>query len=96
MMFSLTAAPKPSAKNQKESRPKRDDFELEELAVKLQEAREDKKTLTLFVWKKEEPIIGMIEKLDGGTKLVHINEKFGGPMRVPFIDILKVADPESF
>lgn len=95
-MFLLTAAPKPSAKNQKETRPKRDEFELEELAVKLEEAREEKKVLALFVWKRDEPITGTIEKLDGGTKLVHIKERFGDLFKVPFLDVLRVNEPDEY
>lgn len=95
IMMEFTAVPKPSASKQKETRPKRDEFELEELAEKLDYAKEERKQLILSVWKKDDPISGVIEKLDSRTKLVHVKERYGSLIKIPFIDILRAADPES-
>ncbi|MGI8352005.1 YolD-like family protein [Niallia circulans] len=73
----------------KPARPIRDKFELEELANTLIEALEDKVELRLTVWKREDPVRGKVVKMDGNTKLIHI-ERFTEIIKVPFIDILQV------
>ncbi|MGN7938481.1 YolD-like family protein [Metabacillus sp. 22489] len=82
----MLAKPK---KVKKPARPTRDEFELEEIANTLTEALEDKSELRLTVWKREDPVRGKIVKMDGNTKLIHI-ENFTETIKVPFMDILFV------
>ncbi|PAD80622.1 hypothetical protein CHH57_23960 [Niallia circulans] len=69
------------------ARPTRDKFELEEFANTLTEVLEDKVELRLTVWKREDPVRGKVVKMDGNTKLIHI-ENFTETIKVPFLDIL--------
>lgn len=77
----------------KSTRPKRDEFELEELGNKLVEAKEEDKELVLTVWGMEEPVRGRITKLDPDTRRVHV-ERYGETKKIPFLDILKVESPD--
>jgi hypothetical protein len=74
-------------------RPTRDEFELEELAERLTDAYQEDNEVVLTVWGREEPVIGRIVKMDGNTKLIHV-QRFGETIKVPFMDILKVGSPE--
>lgn len=73
----------------KEKRPLRDEFELEELAYQLGEAKEENREVSLIVWKKSDPVQGKITKMDGQTKLIHVS-KYGETKKIPFMDILSV------
>jgi len=77
----------------KPKRPVRDDFELEELAGRLQDAKEEKYELVLIIWGRNEPVRGRITKLDADTKRVHV-EHWGRVEKVPFLDILEARRPE--
>ncbi|UOE57956.1 YolD-like family protein [Cytobacillus oceanisediminis] len=76
-------------KKSKPQRPSRDDFELEELGNQLVEAHNEKTEVTLIVFKKEEQVQGKIVKLDGQTKLIHVESGYE-TIKIPFLDILKV------
>ncbi|WP_400245622.1 YolD-like family protein [Niallia sp. JL1B1071] len=76
-------------KVKKPARPSRDEFELEEITSSLTEAYEEKNDILLTVWKREDPVRGKVVKMDGNTKLIHI-EGFTETFKIPFIDILKV------
>ncbi|GIO33283.1 hypothetical protein J2TS6_44240 [Paenibacillus albilobatus] len=89
----MYAVPKPGKKT-KSSRPSRDDFELQELAEKLEEAKESNARLNLTVWRMPEQVQGTIDKLDPGTQRVHIQTRFDGMLKVPFIDILSAERVE--
>ncbi|MEK4030773.1 YolD-like family protein [Pseudobacillus sp. FSL P4-0506] len=78
-------------KQSKPQRPSRDEFELEEIAYQLTEAMEEKTEVALSVWKEEEPVQGKIIKMDGQTKLIHVEEKYGSVKKVPFLNILAVS-----
>ncbi|MDD9312621.1 YolD-like family protein [Cytobacillus firmus] len=82
-------------KKSKPQRPTRDEFELEELGNQLLEAHTEKNKVTLIVFKKEEPVQGKIVKLDGQTKLIHVENGFD-TVKVPFLDILKVESAPKF
>lgn len=82
--------PKP-AKKTKPKRPPRDDFELEEVAAALVEANEEQNEVILTIWQKE-PIKGIVFKLDGRTKLIHVKKGYE-TYKVPFMDILNVSRP---
>lgn len=84
--------PKPS-KKKKVSRPSRDEFELEEIAESLKEAKEGNYDVVLTLWSKD-PIQGRITKMDGQTQLIHIERNFD-TTKVPFKDILKVSSLSS-
>ncbi|MFL0365394.1 YolD-like family protein [Pseudobacillus sp. 179-B 2D1 NHS] len=78
-------------KQTKPQRPVRDEFELEEIAYQLTEAFTEKTEVVLSVWKVGEPIQGKVTKMDGQTKLIHVEEKYGDVKKVPFVDILAVS-----
>ncbi|MGG3801811.1 YolD-like family protein [Metabacillus fastidiosus] len=75
-------------KKSKPQRPSRDEFEIEELGNSLVEAHQEENEVILTVWQKD-PVQGKIVKLDGQTKMVHIQSETE-TLRVKFIDILKV------
>ncbi|TQR21780.1 YolD-like family protein [Psychrobacillus vulpis] len=72
----------------------RDEFELEELAAILNEAKEDNKIRTFVIYRGEEPVTGVVTKLDPNTKLIHIVDKMRIVNKVHFLDILKVSSME--
>lgn len=76
-------------KIKKPARPTRDEFELEDIANSLTEALAEKSELRLTVWKREDPVRGKVVKMDGNTKLIHI-ENFTETIKVKFMDILYV------
>lgn len=82
------------AKKSKPQRPTRDEFELEELGNQLVEAHQEKSEVILTLWQKD-PIQGRIIKLDGQTKLIHVECGFE-TIKVKFIDILKVESAPRY
>jgi len=74
-------------------RPTRDEFELEELADRLAEAKQESEEVILTVWGREERVQGYIDAMDARTKLVHIT-KYGDVVKIPFMDIMRVSNPE--
>jgi len=76
-------------KTKKPQRPTRDEFELEEIANSLTEAHTEKNEVILTVWNREEPVTGVVTKMDGNTKLIHI-ENGMDRVKIPFMNILKV------
>lgn len=89
----MYSVPKPS-KKYKESRPKRDDLELEELAERLTEAKESNTVLTFSIWRWEDDLKGTITNMDSRTQSVHIADVIGEIHKVPFIDIMAVVNAE--
>ena len=83
------SVPKPSKKTKKQ-RPSRDEFELEEIAQALVEAKDEKTEVVLTLWEKE-PVQGIITKLDGQTKLIYV-EKGYETVKVKFNDIMKISN----
>jgi hypothetical protein len=81
-------------KKSKPQRPARDEFELEELGNQLVEAYAEKNEVILTIWQKE-PIQGEIVKLDGQTKLIHIQSGHK-TIKVPFMDILRVESAPRY
>jgi len=77
----------------KPKRPVRDEFELEELAVRLQDAMEEGRELEITIWGRDLPIRGKIVKMDPETRRVHI-KRFTTIDKVPFLDILTAERPE--
>ncbi|WP_390916548.1 YolD-like family protein [Paenibacillus alvei] len=81
------------AKKTAPKRPTRDEFELEEIGNQLVEAHNEKATVSLTVWGKEEKVIGQVAKLDSRTRLIHIS-RYGDVTKVPFMDVMKVGNKE--
>lgn len=75
------------------TRPTRDEFELEEIGNALTEAHQEKKEVVLTVWGMDGPVRGRIVKMDADTRRVHV-ERYGETTKVPFLDIVKVENPE--
>lgn len=84
--------PKPPKKT-KVKRPTRDEFELEEIAQALTEAKEENTEVILTLWEKDS-VQGVITKLDGQTKLIHIEKNYE-TTKVKFADILKVSSKNN-
>lgn len=72
----------------------RDEFDLEEIAEVLGEAKEEGKYKVFTIYKREEQLEGVVTKMDGSTKLIHIQDKYHDIHKVHFLDILKVSDAE--
>ncbi|MFF5994302.1 YolD-like family protein [Lysinibacillus sp. KU-BSD001] len=72
----------------------RDEFELEEIANVLSEAMEEKQYKVFTIYKKDEPLKGIVTKMDANTKLIHIQNKWGDMYKVHFLDILSVGKIE--
>ncbi|WP_144511627.1 YolD-like family protein [Bacillus sp. FJAT-22090] len=70
---------------------KRDEFDLEELAMALGEAKEDNQLRIFVIYRGEEPLRGIVTKLDANTKLIHIKDESRDIHKVHFLDILKVS-----
>ena len=77
----------------KPRRPIRDEFELEELACRLHDAKEEGRELEITIWGRDFPIRARVVKMDANTRRVHI-EHFGVIEKVPFLDILAADRPE--
>ncbi|MBN6889628.1 YolD-like family protein [Cytobacillus horneckiae] len=75
-------------KKSKPQRPKRDEFEVEELGNAVVEAHREKSEVLITLWQRE-PVQGRIAKLDGQTQLIHIESGYE-TIKVKFIDILSV------
>lgn len=88
----MTAVPKPSSKRKSDDRPKLDEFTQEEIAERLQEAKQTDKPLILLVYR-QGAIQGTVEKLDGDKQQIHVRRGYNDMVKVAFRDILKVEDP---
>ena len=75
----------------KAKRPTRDEFELEELGERLTESKAEETKVSLRVWGEEEPVIGVIVKMDARTRTVHIENR-GETIKVPFLDVMYVGN----
>ena len=109
-IMTFTAVPKPPKKSKlkkeettlnKPSVPKkepkhlvRDEFELDELAVTLGEAKEEGARKIFSIYKSDEPLEGIVTKMDANTKLIHIKDKYMDVHKVHFLDILQVSNAE--
>lgn len=80
--------PKPK-KAKKAARPKRDEFELEEIVRNLTEALEEQNEVVLFLWQRDEPLRGKIEKMDGQTQLIHVRCDYE-LLKIKFKDLLEI------
>lgn len=72
----------------------RDEFDLEEIAYALSEAKEEQKYKFFIVYKRDEPLYGVVKAMDTNTKLIHIQDKYRIIHKVHFLDILNVSDGE--
>ena len=87
--------PKPSkSKKSVKKHPDRDEFELEELSMALEEAKESGNTYSFAVFNHEDPIVGKVTKMDANTKLITI-ERYMDQHKVHFLDVLKVNTYEG-
>ena len=89
----MSAIPKPSGKS-KVSRPTRDESDLQELAEKLGQSKEGSTQLTLTIWKANETVQGTVVKMDSATQRVHIQTRYKGMLKIPFMDILLAENVE--
>jgi hypothetical protein len=77
----------------KDKRPTRDEAILEEIGERIVEAKEEENEVILTVWGLDEPVQGRIVHLDARTRLVHVQNN-GETIKVPFMDIMKVDNPD--
>ena len=89
----MSAIPKPSGKS-KVSRPTRDESDLQELAEKLGRSITDSTQLIFTIWKSSEIVTGIVTKMDIATQRVHIQTRYEGMLKIPFIDILAAEEVE--
>lgn len=106
--MTITAVPKPTkgSKPKKLDKPQytaptppkekkhleRDEFDLEEIALSLGEALEEGEYKVFSIYKRDEPLDGIVTKMDANTKLIHIKDKSMDVHKVHFLDILNVAN----
>ena len=87
----MPAIAKPG-KTYKAKRPTRDEFELEELADQLTEAKNEETEVVLSVWGWDEVVRGVITEMDSRTTLVHVY-RHGETIKVRFLDVMRVSNP---
>ena len=87
-----TTSNKPSAPKKEPKHLVRDEFELEEIANALNEAKEEGERKVFSTYKRDDVLEGIVIKLDANTKLIHIKDKYMDVHKVHFLDILKVTD----
>lgn len=90
----MVAVPKPQKSTKAKKHPERDEFELEELAMQLSEAMENKRTYSFLVHNREEQVVGKVMKMDAANKLITI-ERYQDIHKIHFLDILKVSEYEA-
>ena len=81
-------------KNRNENTLFRDEFELEELASTLDEAKEEGTYKVFSVYLRDEPLVGIVKKMHGNTKLIHIQDKWRDIHKVHFLDRLDAKNLE--
>lgn len=91
----MAAVPKEKSSKKEPKHLKRDEFELEEIANALNEAKEEGAHKVFSIYKSDELLEGTITKMDANTKLIHIKDKYMTVHKVHFLDILKVSDTEN-
>lgn len=69
----------------------RDEFDLEELGNTLEEAKLDNKLRTFVIYRGDEPLTGVVTKIDSSTKLIHIKDEIRDIHKIHFLDILQVS-----
>lgn len=90
------AAKKESKSSKKEPKHvSRDEFDLEEIAYALTEAKEEGKYKVFAVHKRAESITGIVTKMDANTKLIHIKDNYTNIHKIHFLDILSVSNTEQ-
>lgn len=89
MMATKTKTP---AKKKEPKHLDRDEFDLEEIAYALTEAMNESKYKAFSVYKKDEPLLGIVAKMDANTRLIHIKDKYRIVHKVHFLDILSISD----
>ncbi|MGW6380957.1 hypothetical protein [Peribacillus butanolivorans] len=72
----------------------RDEFELEEVAYAINEAKEGGALKDYIIYRREQPLRGVVTKMDANTKLIHITDKRMDVHKEHFLDILKVSNIE--
>ncbi|MFP7199660.1 YolD-like family protein [Lysinibacillus halotolerans] len=93
MIKTFNPVPKPKMKKKaKEAKHlTRDEFELEEIAYALSEAIEQKSMKIFTIYKQENPLKGIVTKMDGNTKLIHIKDEMHEVHKIHFLDILNIS-----
>lgn len=86
--------PKGSKKTKEPKHLPRDEFELEEIAFALSEAKESNSMKVFSIYKQENPLKGFVTKMDGNTKLIHIKNQMHEVHKIPFLDILSISEVE--
>lgn len=88
----MAAVPKEKSGKKEPKHLKRDEFELEEIANALNEAKEESKLKVFTIYKMDEAVEGVVTKMDANTKLIHIQDEMKDIHKVHFLDVLKVSD----
>lgn len=72
----------------------RDEFELEEIAYALSEAKENNSIKVFSIYRHENPLKGFVTKMDGNTKLIYIKDQIHELHKIPFLDTLSISEVE--
>lgn len=88
----MAAVPKEKLSKKEPKHLKRDEFELEEIGNALNEAKEEGAHKVFSIYKKDEPLEGIVTKMDANTKLIHIKDKYMNVHKVHFLDILNISN----
>ncbi|MGE7114396.1 YolD-like family protein [Lysinibacillus sp. NPDC047702] len=83
---------KTPAKKKEPKHLDRDEFDLEEIAYALTQAMEENKTKAFSIYKRDETLLGIVNKMDANTRLIHIKDKYRIVHKVHFLDILSISD----
>lgn len=73
----------------------RDELDLEEIAYALTEALEESTYKAFTIYKKDAPLLGIVNKMDANTRLIHIKDKYRIVHKVHFLDILSISNVED-
>ncbi|WP_346234477.1 YolD-like family protein [Lysinibacillus telephonicus] len=86
--------PGSTKKSKEQKHLPRDEFELEEIAYILSEALEQGSIKVFTIYKQERPLKGIVTKMDGNTKLIHIKDQMHQIHKIHFLDILTISEVE--
>ena len=88
----MTTKTKTPTKKKEPKHLDRDEFDLEEIAYTLTESMQESKNKVFSVYKRDEPLAGMVTKMDANTKLIHIKDNYLDIHKVHFLDILSISE----
>ncbi|MEF3306696.1 YolD-like family protein [Paenibacillus sp. GYB003] len=71
-------------------RPEIDESELEDMSRKLQESKAEGRDITLTLWGRDEPVTGVVSRIDTYFKRITLTQFWGDTVVVRLDDIIDV------